>query len=172
MARMELIPRRFERPRARTAALVVGVALASALAVAGSSSPAAEPGSGEILYRRYCASCHGVGGRGDGAVAASLATQPTDLTTLSDDRAELMEKIDGRRTIRAHGTADMPVWGETFEQKLIGERHRRRTALLAVQAIADYVASLRPGGGRKPRRGDPTPRAGATPRASGADGSP
>jgi hypothetical protein len=58
---------------------------------------------------------------------------------------DLMRAIDGRRTIRAHGSAAMPVWGEVFEQSLIGEPHARRTALLHVRALADYVSSLRKG---------------------------
>jgi hypothetical protein len=53
-----------------------------------------------------------------------------------------MGQIDGRRTIRAHGTAAMPVWGEVFEQSLIGEPHKRRTALHMVQTLADYVQRL------------------------------
>ena len=32
------------------------------------------------MYVRYCATCHGDAGRGDGASAASFATKPADLT--------------------------------------------------------------------------------------------
>ena len=53
-----------------------------------------------------------------------------------------MRQIDGRRTIRAHGTAGMPVWGEVFEQSLIREPHKRRTALLQVKVLAEYVYGL------------------------------
>ena len=53
-----------------------------------------------------------------------------------------MRQIDGRRTIRAHGTASMPVWGEVFEQSLIGEPHRRRIALHELRTLADYVHRL------------------------------
>jgi mono/diheme cytochrome c family protein len=35
---------------------------------------------GRELYVRYCATCHGDGGRGDGASAAAFATKPADLT--------------------------------------------------------------------------------------------
>jgi hypothetical protein len=59
------------------------------------------------------------------------------------DVPQLMRKIDGRSNVRAHGTAEMPVWGEVFEESLIGEPHRRWTTLLQVQALADYVRSLR-----------------------------
>ena len=107
--------------------------------------PAAEDSavqSGEILYRRYCASCHGTNGRGDGPAAPALSPRPSDLTRLQTGVSDLMRDIDGRRTIRAHGTSEMPVWGEVFEQSLIGEPHRRRTALLQVKTLAEYVRDL------------------------------
>jgi len=103
---------------------------------------AAEPASGEVLYRRYCAACHGTAGRGDGPVSRVLQPAPTDLTRLDTDVSQLMRQIDGRSTIRAHGTSEMPVWGEVFEESLIHEPHRRRTTLLHLQALADYVRSL------------------------------
>jgi mono/diheme cytochrome c family protein len=106
-------------------------------------SIAAESTSGQVLYGRYCAACHGIAGRGDGPAASALRPLPTDLTRLDSTSGELMRQIDGRRTVRAHGSAEMPVWGVVFEQSRIGEPHRRRTALLQVQAIADYVRSLR-----------------------------
>jgi mono/diheme cytochrome c family protein len=112
---------------------------------------AAAAAAGEALYMRYCASCHGMDGKGDGTVASALNTPPPDLTRLEYGEGELMKQIDGRRTIRAHGTPAMPVWGEVFEQSSIGEPHRRRTTLQRVQAIADYVLRLR-GRPAEPRR--------------------
>lgn len=103
----------------------------------------AAPSAGELLYRRYCAACHGIDGRGDGPAATALCPRPPDLTRLESNVRDLMRQIDGSRTIRAHGTAAMPVWGETFEQSLIGEPHKRRTALHMVQTLAEYVRSLR-----------------------------
>ena len=35
---------------------------------------------GAELYRAHCASCHGVGGRGDGPAGAGLTSRPADLT--------------------------------------------------------------------------------------------
>ena len=129
------------------AALVADAALARAGRVAASSARGARATSGvrpgEALYMRYCASCHGIDGRGDGTVASALRTPPPDLTRLTYGEGELIKQIDGRRTIRAHGTSAMPVWGEIFEQSLIEEPHRRRTTLQRLQTLADYVARLR-----------------------------
>ena len=99
--------------------------------------------SGDVLYRRYCASCHGLGGRGDGPAAGALCPQPPDLMQLTYGIPEILRQMDGRRTIRSHGSAAMPVWGEVFEQSLITEAHTQRTALLRAQAIAEHVYRLR-----------------------------
>jgi mono/diheme cytochrome c family protein len=39
---------------------------------------------GKDEYKRSCASCHGVTGKGDGLVAKSLAKAPAELTKLSE----------------------------------------------------------------------------------------
>jgi mono/diheme cytochrome c family protein len=115
----------------------------AATTLAAARVEAGEPEAGDVLYRRYCAACHGVGGTGDGPAADALRTRPTDLTRLERDERELMAIIDGRRPVRAHGSAAMPVWGEVFEQSSIGEPHARRTALLRVQILARHVETLR-----------------------------
>lgn len=140
---MERAPRDVEERAARTGTLRRAIA-ASVLALVVAAAAAAHAAeSGEVLYRRFCASCHGLEGRGDGPVAPALHERPTDLTRLTTSRSVLMRQIDGRHAINAHGTAEMPVWGEVFEESLINEPYRRRTALLRVQALADYVAELR-----------------------------
>ena len=80
----------------------------------------AEAASGELIYMRYCAACHGRSLKGDGPVASGLRNMPTDLTTLAAKNAgefpydKVAGSIDGRQTTRVHGTPDMPVWGEVF----------------------------------------------------------
>ncbi len=106
--------------------------------------------TGRALFLRYCASCHGDEGRGDGRVAASLATPPPDLTTLatskgtSFDPAEVMATIDGRRDLAAHGRREMPVWGVAFTSEHLGagERQAGQISLLLSKMLADYVVSL------------------------------
>jgi mono/diheme cytochrome c family protein len=120
--------------------------LAIALLLAAGCGGSEEPQGGAALYLRYCASCHGVSGRGDGPAAPALSPPPTDLTRGMWDVPDLMERIDGRRTIRAHGSDTMPVWGEVFRESLLGTAHARRTALLHVQALAEHVRTLEQGG--------------------------
>ncbi|MBM4270197.1 MAG: cytochrome c [Deltaproteobacteria bacterium] len=74
----------------------------------------------ERLYLLYCSSCHGTGGKGDGALAPVLDVHPSDLTQIAKQNggtfpySEVFRSIDGRKSVRAHGTADMPVWGDVF----------------------------------------------------------
>ena len=76
--------------------------------------------SGAEIFERFCASCHGETGRGDGPVARGLAVPVPDLTLISRrygrfPAARIAETIDGRGVvITAHGTHFMPVWGYEF----------------------------------------------------------
>ena len=76
---------------------------------------------GELAYRVHCASCHGSGGQGNGALAEQLKVEPADLTRLSRDNQgvfpadRVYSAIDGRREVRGHGPNSMPVWGLTFQ---------------------------------------------------------
>ena len=75
---------------------------------------------GAELFRLYCASCHGVDGRGDGPAAGAMKRQPPNLTTIArrnggkfpDARVEHI--IDGYEVAASHGSRDMPVWGDFF----------------------------------------------------------
>jgi mono/diheme cytochrome c family protein len=77
---------------------------------------------GGDLFRFYCASCHGLEGKGDGPVASALNRRPADLTTIArraggrfpTDRIERYVTGD-REPTPAHGSADMPVWGPIFQ---------------------------------------------------------
>lgn len=104
--------------------------------------------SGEDLYRRFCASCHGVEGRGDGPVAASLRVEVPDLTLIArraggaDARERILRIIDGRYIIAAHGTRLMPVWGEDLTRLEIGNPDAERSTQVIIGRLADYVSSL------------------------------
>jgi hypothetical protein len=55
-----------------------------------------------------------------------------------------MAAIDGRYPVRAHGDSAMPVWGAAFDQEMEARQAwwPRRTTLLQVRLIAEYVLSL------------------------------
>jgi mono/diheme cytochrome c family protein len=76
--------------------------------------------TGRDSFDRYCASCHGVDGRGGGPVASALKNRPPDLTTLARreggfPRERVFAFVEGtNRLSLTHGSGDMPVWGRTF----------------------------------------------------------
>jgi len=76
--------------------------------------------SGEEIFARFCASCHGDTAHGNGPVARSLGVMVPDLTKIAQHYGGfptqlVRDTIDGRGAlIAAHGTRIMPVWGYEF----------------------------------------------------------
>jgi mono/diheme cytochrome c family protein len=103
--------------------LVFGVLRIAAEQEKSKEKPAAnrtDVAAGRETFLKYCASCHGTEGKGDGPAAFAMKTPPTDLTTLS-------KRHEGRfpggyvsallkfgRNLAAHGSEEMPVWGTRF----------------------------------------------------------
>ena len=81
--------------------------------------------AGRTEYVANCGSCHGSSGNGDGPVGEALRTRPPDLTLLAKNNdgvfpGEVLHQIiDGRRTLRAHGNYEMPVWGGSISRERI-----------------------------------------------------
>jgi len=103
---------------------------------------------GRNTYLRYCASCHGSAGKGDGPLAAELTKPPSDLTLIAKragglyDERYVMSVIDGRRQVAAHGTRDMPVWGAVFEAEEKGAPYPAYQSLLKSRFLVDYLATI------------------------------
>jgi mono/diheme cytochrome c family protein len=76
--------------------------------------------SGQEMYTSYCAVCHGTEGKGAGPAASALKTAPADLTRLSANNGgkypalKVSSAIRGTNDLPAHGSKDMPVWGQVF----------------------------------------------------------
>ena len=75
---------------------------------------------GKSEFQSACASCHGSDGKGKGPVSTQLKVPPSDLTMLAKNNNGVFptnvvyETIYGSKTIPAHGTREMPIWGERF----------------------------------------------------------
>lgn len=84
---------------------------------------------GKSTYDAMCATCHGVDGNGAGPVSDQLKVAPADLTILAKKNggvfplSAVYEAIDGRKTIAAHGTREMPIWG-AYSQDLLYPMNR------------------------------------------------
>ena len=82
---------------------------------------------GEREYKNHCAGCHGLDGQGNGVFVEFLNTKPGPLTTLARDNKgvfpfrKVYDIIDGTDRIGAHGTKDMPIWGERYAMDTIKE---------------------------------------------------
>jgi mono/diheme cytochrome c family protein len=107
------------------------------------SSASKDPGA--ELYKTYCATCHGLTGRGDGPLVEHLRKAPPDLTKYTARNGgvfpseRLRQIIDGTG-VGAHGDRDMPVWGDAFRTSrggLTPEAARQR-----IEAIVRYLGSI------------------------------
>ena len=87
--------------------------------------------------------CHDQNGKENGPVSAELRTKPTDLTLIAKKNggvfpSEVLYRIiDGRRTIRAHGSYEMPVWGSIILRSESEEIARNR-----ISAIIGYLKTI------------------------------
>jgi mono/diheme cytochrome c family protein len=102
--------------------------------------------AGRDLFQFYCASCHGVDGKGGGHAARALKVTPPDLTTLIQrnhgtfpaDKLEAFIKGEGRLSTPAHGSSDMPVWGPIFK----GLDSRDAVNASRIENLVKYIESI------------------------------
>jgi mono/diheme cytochrome c family protein len=105
---------------------------------------------GGELYAELCAVCHGTDTKGDGPAAAALKKQVPYLTGLAAKndgtfpRRKVQDAIAGKSRIVSHGTIDMPIWGQAFENVRPDFKEFRRTALARqrIYKLTEYVASI------------------------------
>jgi len=103
---------------------------------------------GAELFKRFCASCHGEKGRGDGPVAPFFKLLPPDLTGIAKRHGgefpteQVRKIIDGREMHAPHGAREMPVWGLEFYFANPNEAQRAKEADLLVNKLVEYLRSL------------------------------
>lgn len=129
------------------ASVIAGAALALLLVA---SCPAEELSgyTGAQLYQRFCASCHGTRGLGDGPVAPSINSMVPDLTQITRRHGgdfpsdQLRRIIDGRAVQPPHGTREMPVWGYEFRRAGASDAPGARSADQLVNRLVEYLRSI------------------------------
>jgi len=99
--------------------------------------------SGKEMFKTYCATCHGPGGKGDGPAVSALKKTPADLT-------QLARKHDGKfpdAYVTAklknvdepiHGSREMPIWGALLPSVSQGEAETQ----LRINNLVGYIASI------------------------------
>lgn len=83
---------------------------------------------GRRLYVSFCQLCHGIGGKGDGALAKAMKIHPADITTTVRSRSDtILKKIitgEGQPTISGRDrhnviSESMPEWKDIFDDTQI-----------------------------------------------------
>jgi mono/diheme cytochrome c family protein len=98
----------------------------------------------QAMFREYCAACHGLDGKGNGPAAAALKTVPADLTKINARNGgkfplvKIERYIKGLDELPAHGSRDMPVWGQLFRDMVGGES----AAELRVRQLTNYLQKM------------------------------
>lgn len=111
-----------------------------------------DPGKQE--FADNCASCHGVGGKGNGPMVDLLRKSPPDLTQLAKKNQgvlpinRLYAVIDGA-DVPSHGSRDMPVWGREYkiedaQQMREARGHYDSTGLVRARILVllEYISRI------------------------------
>jgi mono/diheme cytochrome c family protein len=102
--------------------------------------------SGKVMYKEYCAVCHGADAKGQGPFASTLKVPPPDLTTLAKshegkfpyDYVSNILRFGPGPTI-LHGSSDMPTWGPIFQYF---DKNNERAVEQRIKNLCDYLATL------------------------------
>lgn len=105
---------------------------------------------GDAVFQNLCASCHGVGGNGDGPAANVIDKSVPDLTRLAANNDgefshnAVERAISGNSRAVTHGTIDMPAWEQQFKYVQMGWSSFQREAYARkrIHQLAKYIESI------------------------------
>ena len=103
--------------------------------------------AGGATFQSYCAVCHGADAKGESRLTDKLRVRPPDLTLLAernggsypDDKVFMI--IDGRKPVKGHGRADMPIWGDAFDNSSYDGDSEERTKE-KIAAVVEYLKAI------------------------------
>ena len=96
------------------------------------------------MFKEYCASCHGLGGRGDGPAVMFLKAPPPDLRTMAQRNKGKYPALDVKAILtfgpgsHAHGALDMPTWGPLFRSI----DHPEEATDLRIHNLTKFIESI------------------------------
>lgn len=134
---------------------VYNVLFGSALLLGLSSAAVSQTRGIDIGKREFensCASCHGVNGKGSGTVTPWLRKSPPDLTLLTKANGgifpmdRLYKSIAGEDS-SAHGSREMPVWGQVYRMSAaeyyMEQRYNEEAIVRArILSLLEYINRL------------------------------
>ena len=103
------------------------------------------PAAGQEMFTTYCAACHGKDGKGTGPAATALKVAPTNLTLLTAKNHGkfpedlIFQVLTYGPNIAAHGSEEMPAWGDLFKGLAPG---RRDLVQLRISNLTTYIKSV------------------------------
>lgn len=101
--------------------------------------------SGKVMFKQYCAACHGLNAKGHGPARSALKIPAADLTTLSKRHGEEFPYDYVTNVLRfgpgvaAHGSSDMPTWGAIFQYM---DNYNETAVRKRISNLCDYLASI------------------------------
>jgi len=101
--------------------------------------------SGHDIFLDRCSACHGEDGKGNGPAVGSLKVAPADLTLFAQrhGRAFPVERVKqilgGWADITAHGSREMPIWGDLFRGKSPADQ---QVANEQFKSLVGYLESI------------------------------
>ena len=128
-------------------AVSIGVGFVAYAQTPAKTGPKANLAAGGELFHQNCSVCHGIDAKGNGSMYypesgdPSKRVPPANLTVLSEQNAgkfpadRVRNAIYNKSPIPAHGTPNMPAWGNVFYllkpyPKVLEERVRDLTAYI------------------------------------------
>ena len=98
---------------------------------------------GRANYVAFCGACHGPSGRGDGPAVPALKVAVPDLTMMAARRGGKFDEVAIQRVISgvdkmpaAHGSVEMPMWGQIFHSE------GGNTATLRLGNLVKYLGTI------------------------------
>lgn len=105
-----------------------------------------QPVRGAAFYAKYCTSCHGASGQGDGPLAGSITPPPADLTLISDRNGGtfptegVMAQVNGYQG--RHQFGGMPEFEEDLNGPIVDYTTASGEVLKTPQTLIDIASYL------------------------------
>jgi mono/diheme cytochrome c family protein len=126
--------------------LVICAAAAKGRPATDDALPSTYVPAGNVMFKQYCASCHGTDAKGQGPFAPTLKVPPANLTTLAKRHGGKFPYdyvsgvlLFGPGPTILHGSSDMPAWGPIF---LYFDKNNERAVQQRIKNLCNYLASL------------------------------